>query len=219
MASNVIEYKLCDNNFDFENCLFDKAIRNLINIEPEEHTSKNIVSTISQKLNNLKYNDKTIYLKNSLIAKELCRDTFYLGINPILECFLDYEYSVQLNESRKGIHPGEKLIIISGDWGDITVSSPIDLVVYDKIGNTTSNSFNSQWFAIIGDSKQSIPNSKLSKIEWEKSLDKAINSIEEIKTNIPAVGDTMMDGGTMIKFLYQLVGSKKYVELLNSLFS
>ena len=216
MASNVIEYKLCDNNFDCENCLFDKAMKNLINLAPEKHSSKNVISTISQKLHELKYDKNTIYINNSLIVKELCRDTFYLGINPILECFLDYEYSVDINESRKDFHKGEKFISISGDWGEFSISSPIDLMVYDKMDSSSSNS---NWLAIIGDIKQSIPNSRLSKTEWNKSLNKAIGSIEDIKTGIPSVGDTMMDGGAMTKYLHKLLGNKKYVSLLNSLFS
>jgi len=197
--------------------MLDKAMRNLISNQAEKHSTLNIVSTISEKLCNLVYNDKTIYLTKSLIAKEICRDTFYLGINPILQCFLDSEYSIEVKDSRKNIQKGENIINISGVWGDITVSSPINLEVYDKISNSSSTPFNSSWFAIIGDTKQTIQNNKLSKIEWHTSLNRAIKSIEEVKTNIPLIGETMMDGGTNVEFLHQLLGNKKYVSLLSSL--
>jgi len=197
--------------------MLDKAMRNLINNQAQKHSSINVVSSISEKLYKLVYNDKTIYLTKSLIAKEICRDTFYLGINPILECFLDSEYSIVVNDSRKNIQKGKNVVNISGIWGDITISSPIDLVVHDKIGSTSFTPFNSRWFAIIGDTKQTIQNHKLSKIDWHAYLNSAIKSIEEIKTNIPSVGDTMMDGGTNIEFLHQLLGYKKYVSLLSAI--
>lgn len=218
MTSGVIDYKLCDNNFDCENCPFDKVIRNLSNVKETQFNGiVDAANTIFNKLQSIKYDNNIMYLKNNLIAKEICANTFYLGINPILVCFLDNVNSMIVDECRKNISAGQQIIKIDGDWGSVSISSPINFLIYNKVGDPTDNPIKSQWFAIMGAIHQDVLSSKLRKEEWDKMHAKAISVITEIKTQIPKVGDTMMDGGTQIKFLHQLVGKNRYIDMLNSL--
>ena len=218
MTSGVIDYKLCDNDFDCENCPFDKVIRNLCN---EKETLFNGIvndaNTIYNKLQSIKYDSNIIYLKNNLIVKEICANTFYIGLNPILVNLLDNVNSMMIDECRKNISVGEQIIQIKGDWGSVCISSPINLVIYNKVGDTTDNSLKTEWFAIMGAVHQDVLSSKLHQKEWDKMHAKAIGAIAEIKTQLPIVGETMMDGGSQIKFLHQLIGNKKYIDILNSL--
>lgn len=218
MASQVIEYKLCDNHFDCENCLFDKVMRNLVNAKDSSLCGKtDIVNTIFNQLRKIKYDNNIIYLNNNLIAREICLNTFYLGINPILICFLDSVSSVQVCECGKKITAGQQIIQIFGAWGTVNLNSPKNFLIYDKVGDPIDNPLNSQWFAIIGGVNQDIPEGRLSVEEWAKIHERAITIIEQLKSYTPKVGNTMMDGGTQIKFLHQLVGNKKYINILNSL--
>jgi hypothetical protein len=218
MASGIVEYKLCDNQFDCENCQFDKMIRNLSNEKETQLPSTiNVPNMILDKLRSIKYNDKIIYLKNDLIAREICPNTFYLGINPILISFLDTVSSMMVYETGKNIFIGQQLIQIFGKWGTITLSAPINFLIYDKFGDPINNPLNTQWFAIIGVVHQDISSSRIYQEEWDKMHDRAISIIEEIKSFVPKVGDTMLDGGTQIEFLHQLVGKKRYIDILHSL--
>jgi len=218
MASQVVEYKLCDNNFDCENCQFDKVMRNYLDVKtvkPNEIT--NIANRISSNLNNIKYDDQIIYLKNNLIAKQLCPNTFYFGINPIFISFLDSISSMTISECNKSLITGQDIIQISGIWGSVNFSAPMNFLIYDVLGDPTYDLLKSQWVAIIGIADQEILNGKLYQEEWGKLHHNAINIIEDIKANAPQVGNTMMDGGTQIEFLHQLVGKKRYLDILNSL--
>ena len=218
MTSGVIDYKLCDHNFDCENCPFDKVIRNLCNEKETEFNGiVNDADTIFNKLESIKYDDSIIYLKNSLVAKEICANTFYLGINPILVNLLDNANSMMIDECRKNISVGEQIIQINGNWGSVSISSPINLLIYNKVGDPANNQLKSDWFAIIGAVHQDVLSSKLHQKEWDKMHAKATGAISEIRTQVPIVGDTMMDGGSQIKFLHQIVGNKKYIDILNSL--
>lgn len=218
MASGIIEYKLCNNQFDCENCQFDKMIRNLSNEkETQLPSAVNVPNMILCQLRRIKYNDKIIYLKNDLIAREICPNTFYLGINPILISFLDTVSSMIVYETGKNIVTGQQVIQIFGTWGTISLSAPMNFLIYDKFGDPTNNPLNTQWFAIIGVVDQDISSGRIYQEEWDKMHDRAINIIEDIKSQVPKVGDTMMDGGTKIKFLHQLVGKKRYINILNSL--
>ena len=218
MTSGVIEYKLCDNNFDCENCPFDKVMRNLCNEkETNDNGIINDADTIFNKLQSIKYDDKIIYLKNSLIAKEICDNTFYLGLNPILINLLYNVNSVVINVCRKNISVGEQIIKINGDWGSVDISAPINLLIYNQVGDPADNSLKSEWFAIIGAAHQDVLSSKLQYKEWEKLRAKAIDSIGLVKEQVPKVGDTMLDGGSQIKFLHQIIGNENYIEILKSI--
>jgi len=218
MASQVVEYKLCDNNFDCENCQFDKVMLNYLDgkkAKPNEIT--NIADGISSSLNNIRYDDQIIYLKNNLIAKQICPNTFYFGINPIFISFLDTISSMTISECNKSLVTGQDIMQISGIWGSVNFSAPMNFLIYDVLGNPSYDLLKSQWVAIIGIADQEISKEKLYQKEWEKLHHDAINIIEEIKTQNPQVGSTMMDGGTQIEFLHQLVGKKRYLDILNSL--
>lgn len=218
MTSQVIEYKLCDNQFDCENCLFDKVMRNLVTKkETPFNGTTDVVDLVADKLRNIQYDTKLIYLKNNLIAKEICPNTYYLGISPILTCFLDSVSSVKMGEYGKNIFTGQQLVQILGTWGAFSISAPISFVIYDKVCDPTDTPLKSQWFAIIGVLHQELLTGALHPKEWDDMHERAMSIIEEIKSRTPRVGDTMMDGGIQIKFLYQLVGNKKYISILNSI--
>ncbi len=218
MASQVIEYKLCDNQFDCENCRFDKVMRNLLDEKEEQNTNMaNIANTISNKLQSIKYDNKIIYLKNNLIAKEICNDTFYLGINPILISFLDSVSSLSVSECRKNILTDQQVIQILGDWGSVSLSSPMNFMIYDLLDFPIETLLEFQWVAIFGAVNQEVSKRRLCQDEWQTMHKKALNTIEEIKSHVPQVGTTMMDGGTQIKHLHQLVGKKRYINILNSM--
>lgn len=218
MASQVVEYKLCDNQFDCENCRFDKVMRNLLNEKETLNTDiSSITNTISNKLRSIKFEDKIIYLKNNLIAKEICNDTYYLGINPILISFLDSVSSLNVSECRKNIFTDDQVIQILGEWGSVSLSAPMNFMIYDLLEFPIETLLEFQWVAIIGAVNQEVSKGKLYQEEWHTMREKALNTIEEIKSHVPQVGYTMMDGGTQIKFLHQLVGKKRYINILNSM--
>lgn len=220
MASQVIEYKLCDNQFDCENCRFDKVMRNLLNEKETQNTdTSNIVNTIYDKLRSIKFDDKIIYLKNNLIAKEICKDTFYLGINPILICLLDSVNSLSVSECRKNILTNQQVIQILGEWGSVNLSAPMNFIIYDLLDFPIGTLLEFQWVAIIGAVNPEVSKARYFQEEWQSMREKALNTVEEIKSRVPQVGNTMMDGGTRIKFLYELVGKKRYINILNSICS
>ncbi|MBX3007101.1 MAG: hypothetical protein KF816_03635 [Melioribacteraceae bacterium] len=220
MASQVIEYKLCDHQFDCENCPFDQVMRNYLNKkEPVELSTTNVVNIISERLQKIKYDDKITYLDNNFIAKEICQNTYYLGINPILHYYLDAVSSTTIQECGKNISIGQHLIQFSGRWGSINLYAPMNLIIYDKLGDPSDHNSKSQWFAIIGDINKEISDCRITQEEWNSKYQKAIEIIEETKSQLPKVGSTMFDGGTQLNYLYQIVGTERYLEILHSLCS
>ncbi len=219
MASGIVEYKLCDNQFDCEKCQFDKMLRNLSNDKETQLPNKlNVADNIFNRLKSINQDDKILYLKNNFIAKEICPDTFYLGLNPVFKSFLDDIISIIINENEKNIFAGQKLVEILGTWGTISLAAPINCIIYDKFDNSYDIYLKSQWLAIIGAVKQEISNIKLPQEKYNSMHQKAFDIVDEIRSLEPTTVTTMFDGGTNIKFLHQLIGKKRYLDILNSFF-
>jgi hypothetical protein len=195
-------------------------MKNFMNRAGDKNTvSLGVVGDISKKLTNIKYDDKIAYLGKNLIAKNICNDTFYLGLNPIFECFLDSGSSVNVNVKSQIINKEEKIIDICGEWGSVCITSPVDLVIYDRFPDEKNDLLKPKWLAIIGDVSGQINNRRFSRCEWEDSYKKTICLLEDLRHNEPSIGETMKDGGMMIKYLHHLIGNKKYVDLLRVLSS
>jgi hypothetical protein len=218
MASGVIEYKLCDKKFDCESCPFDEVIRNFSS--DDKHTScgvPNVINIVLNKLENIKYDDQIIYLRNNLIARQILPNTYYLGVNPVLISYLDNVGMMMECGAGKNISSGQTVMNFFGEWGTISLSAPMNFFIYDKVNNPADDPMKSKWFAIIGSISQEISAGKLDHTEWDLLHQKSIKIIKEIKASYPKVGPTMQDGGIRIKYLHQLLGNDKYREILNSL--
>ena len=220
MSSGVIEYKLCDKKFDCETCQFDKVIRNFSS--EDKLTSSGvpvIINIVLNKLENIKYDEQIIYLKNHLIARQILPNTYYLGVNPMLISYLDNFGMMMECGAGKSISSGQSLMNFFGEWGTVSISAPMNFSIYDKVNNPSDDPMKSKWFAIIGAIPQEISSGKLEFAEWDLLRQKSINIIKDIKTSYPKVGPTMNDGGSQFKYLHQILGKDKYLEILKTLIS
>lgn len=217
MASNVVEYKLCDKKFDCENCQFDKVMRNFTEEAETQIDNRNVVNMIRDKLDAIKFNEKFIYLKNSFIIKEVLSNTYYLGVNPIFISFLDNVGIIMECAKGKNILRGQPVVQFFGEWGAFSLNAPMNFSFYDKVNNPADDLSKSKWIAIIGAIPQEISAGSIAQDEWGMLHGKALRQLDEIKSEHPKVGPTMMDGGLQIKYLHQLVGSERFIRILQSL--
>lgn len=220
MTSGVIEYKLCDKKFDCENCQFDKVFRNFSS--DDQNTSSGVptaMNNVLNKLQNIKYDDKIIYLRNHLIARQILPNTYYLGVNPMLITYLDNVAMLMECGAGRSVSSGQTVMNFFGEWGTISLSAPMNFSIYDKVNNPADDPMKSKWFAIIGALPQEISSGKVGHTEWELMHQKSVNIMQDIMTSYPEIGPTMNDGGSQCKYLHQILGKEKYLEILNSLIS
>lgn len=218
MASRTVEYKLCDREFNCDDCQFDREVRNSdFNNEKTDINQRSIVDSLSDKLQNIKYDEKVIYLKNSLMIKQIFGNTFYLGLNPILQPFLEGVKFIKECELGKYILKGSPVLQFRGEWGEITLSSPMNFLMYDIMNNRSCDMLKNKWFAIVGIIQAEVSIGIITKKDWDETLYKSFEFVETIKTAPAAVGATMQDGGRQIRYLYELIGVSKFRELLNTI--
>jgi len=218
MDSNVIEYKLCDKNFDCENCQFYNVMRNPnYRVEDRLNKMQNLIDIFENKINSIKYDEKFIYLRNCFIMKQVLPNTYYLGLNPIFISFFDNANIMMKYDQNRSFLKGHTVVQFFDEWGSINLSAPMNFSVYDRVQNNTYDLVRSKWIAIICVIQQDVSVGQISKQEWDKLHKKSIEILEEIKSFYPQVGPTMMDGGNKVKYLYQLIGKEKFLKILNYL--
>jgi hypothetical protein len=222
MTSELVRYKLCDKEFDCENCEFDKVFRNL-SIKITDNSTKagapdvkneDLLERLIKRIENETYDEKTLYLKNQLVIKNLFGNAYYLGINPIVLYLLDDFNSIHefnINEIKKD----QIIFTIEGHWGMKQFVSPINFMIIEKI-NFSQFKLN-KWYAIILFNETDKDDFWISEKEWNRKKNNSLLILKEHLAGKPRIGQSMMDGGEKIKYLHQYLSNKKYMELLNTI--
>jgi hypothetical protein len=225
MSSNTVEYKLCDKNFDCDNCVFDKIMRNInleesgSGLEKNNGSEPNIVRRKINLLKSVQYSPGYHYLNNSIILKKLFGKTYYLGLDKSAYLFLDNlkEYKFQSNGS--GIKKGNSLLKLWGEWGETQVVSPVNFLIVDKLKHNIGDIKVNSWLSLVDADPEEIRRSELNEEEYSGNLAQLENKLLEIENEFNYLGDRLNDGGIRLRFLYQVTGNEKYKSFLNSLFA
>lgn len=224
MSSGVIKYKLCDKEFDCENCEFDKVIRNLspagnsikIADKINEPQNEDLLERVIKKVENEFYDEKIIYLKNQLVLKNLFGNAFYIGINPIVLILLDNFNSIHEFQNNE-IKRDQIIFTLEGPWGIKQFISPINFMVIEKIN--FSQFMLNQWYAVILFNENDKDDFRLAEEEWLAEKNSILSVLKSNLIKKPDVGISLPDGGERIKYLYQYLGKKEYIELINKSFT
>ncbi|MGE5457813.1 MAG: hypothetical protein ACM3RX_05620 [Methanococcaceae archaeon] len=218
---SYVEYKLCDRQFDCENCMFDKAVRNMISpAEKQQKVKRNdIIQQIIDNIGNEELNVNYTYLNNHLMVKNLFENTYYLGFSSLALNLLDNCNSVEYCDKGAAIAKGSKIIEINGDWGKVSVTAPMNFTCLGKIPNEEKKNAPLKWFSLINTTKEELAANSLQISDYHRDIITVTKEITQIQLKYPQVGLTMMDGGTNLEYLFQILGKDNYLDLLNSLFS
>lgn len=223
MASGLVKYKLCDKEFDCENCEFDKVMMNLSaklsDNQPQrtadETQDADPLEKVIKRIEAENYDEKIIYLKNQLILKNLFGNAFYIGINPIILYLLD-DFGSLNDFSSNEIKRDQIIFTLQGIWGIKQFISPVDFMIIEKI-NFSQFQLN-KWYAIVLLNEIDRKEFLLTREDWSNKKAEAISILKKFQKNNPDIGQVMMDGGKKIKFLHQYIGKQNYLNLLNKVY-
>ncbi len=217
MESNLISYKLCDRNYDCEDCQFYRLMRNNCNetkpIE-EDLVPDIIINRIITKINEEIYNEKYLFLENQLVMKHISGNTYYLGLNPLIIILLDSITKFFLEGKNGLISKNETLLTISGDWGEKKFNSPMSLVLLDQILKSSGEILLNKWFAVVGLTQEASTLRVLSSLQFIEKKLQILKLLTEVKNYSPEIGRLMNDGGEKLKYLYQILGKEKYNKII-----
>ncbi|MBL7996758.1 hypothetical protein JNM05_15435 [bacterium] len=224
MTSNVVEYRLCDKQFDCERCEFDRVMRNCAfsgeKADLSEKKTEEIdkIDLLLDGLMDEDYKDRLIYLPNSLVLDELSDQTFRLSLSSFAVHFLDNVFTVVPGRQGTEIRKGQPCLMLSGAWGSITVNSPIHFLYVDKSDDSIQRDQAHWVIGIIEAEKNEIARECLSQQEWQQQIIDLSRMLIQHKIQHAGAGRAADGGERKIQHLYQQIGIEGYLGMLKVLF-
>ena len=222
MTSQQVAYKLCDKEFDCDNCEFDKAFRNHSIKMDEQESDQNYAATdllqnVIKRVEEECYDESLIYLKNQVVIKKLFGNAYYLGINPIILYLIEEVNSIQ-EFPKNDIKKDQVIFTLQGNWGKKDFISPINFLIIGKISISPRKFNQNKWHSVILFNDNEMEDIQLTKDDWIKEKNNIISYLKNQIKNKPGIGNSLMDGGEPVQFLYQYLGKNDYLNLLNENF-
>lgn len=222
MSTNLIEDKLCNNNFDCDNCNFDKDMRK--KRHPGEHCNSlfemsdaNILEDIIDRLHKIKFITfpPQYFFCNCFVLKKFFGNIFFIGFNPLLNILLDSVNKIHLYEPSGSYKKGNRFISILGEWGNVDISAPFDFFMESEVLSFDSiKKEYGKWLGFIRCNNDNLEYCNTGKEYFIKSADNISNHLKKYIKKYVTVGTTMYDGGEKLKYIYQVIGKENYIKVL-----
>jgi hypothetical protein len=217
MKCGAVEYKICDKNFECENCEFDKLIVSRLKRKGNIHEEIKNMFDLGQ--HEPSFSHPHYHFNGGLVVKNFLGNNYYLGLEPFIVKFIDRLSSVNYSTESDSIKKGDQILNIKNGWGEVNVLSPFALRYVEKLELNNIFSKDAHWFAIIETERHEIlSNSINEKIYYEKLHQTKIYIKESMKTSEMA-GATMYDGGTALENWSEILGKSTYKNLMTMLFT
>ena len=219
MTSQQVAYKLCDKEFDCENCDFDKVFRNH-SIKLNEHETGHstftvdLIENVVKRIDGECFDVNLIYLKNQLVLKKLFGNAYYLGINPLILYLIEDINSIQ-EFPKNDIKKNQVIFTLHGNWGKKDFISPLNFLIIGKISIPPGKFNQNKWHSVILFNDKEVEDIQLTRDDWIKEKENIIEYLKNQMKNKPLIGNSLMDGGEPVQYLYQYIGIKDYLNLLN----
>ncbi len=223
MTSQQVAYKLCDKEYDCENCEFDKAFRSHsikmnVQVSKQNSVKNDLLEYVIKSVEEEGYDDKLIYLKNQLVIKNLFGNAYYLGINPIILNLVEEVNSIQ-EFPKNEIKKDQVIFTLHANWGKKEFISPINFLIIGKISISPRKFNQNKWHSVILFNDNEMENIQLTKDDWITEKNNILSFLKNQAKNKPGIGHSLMDGGEPVQFLYQYLGKKEFLNLLNENFN
>jgi hypothetical protein len=224
MSTNNVGDKLCDKNFECDNCEFDKQMKRsggYANVK-EFYTNPdyNLLDETIQKLNTLKIISypSNYRFNNSFILKKFLGETYFMGFSPVLNVLFDNVSSTEIFGSGTRYLKGDDIFNIIGDWGSVVIQAPFDFSFESEILPVKA-SLNGKWIGFIKSDENKISPACVNREQYLKSIDSVCRHLKKYMDKFVTVGTTMYDGGERLKYIYQIIGKENYLKILMILLS
>jgi glycine cleavage system H lipoate-binding protein len=231
MESGFVDYKICDRDFDCENCPFDQAIHD------QSKTSRYVRSDKIDDVKdpNLKFDMRleipadVLLSKNHVWIKKIDKEIFYLGVDHLTQCVIKRISTFQFPFVGSQVTKGNPIMWVIGKWGVVSIPSPIHCIIKEvnsevllNINNFFFEDIYKVWLLKINSADEKNL-AKLNQSEnHKKILDEDLTIIKNFTEKIiesSLVGVTMYDGGELLLNLPERLSSQEYVQLLKLIFN
>jgi hypothetical protein len=217
MKCGAVDYKICDKNFECENCEFDKHMLSELKLKGNVHEEIENMFGFGQ--HTVSFTHPYYHFCSGLMVRNFIANNYYLGFEPFIMKFIDKHSSLKYSTSDNIVKKGEPILNISNGWGEVNVLSPFSFNFVERLEMNNIFSRDLHWFAIIETERYEILGNSINKKSYfDKLYETKLNLLNLMKTSEGA-GVTMYDGGAVLENWSDILGKNTYKNLLEKLFS
>ncbi|MCE1189197.1 MAG: hypothetical protein LWX56_08635 [Ignavibacteria bacterium] len=217
MSSGVIDYRLCDLDFDCDNCAFDLAMKKRT---PPQISKPEVKANLFDKLRSrneqFSHSDNMVVLSNSLVLRHVFQNSYMLGFSSFLWDLLEPVQQIHCSIEKGYYRKGDTFMNLQGEWGAIAIPAPFDLFVVSTFVTVMTPLQHGSWMGFIEVDDENVNGSTISKTEYAARTTEIVGALSREYDMSPGML-TMQDGGTPVQFLFQIMGTKPYKQLLAKL--
>jgi len=223
MEANVVAYKLCDQNYDCERCLFDFVMRNTWKEKTDSENvilnfaNNSLINRIMRRISRIIYDKKLIYLRNQLVLKHMFGSVYTISISQLLSNLIESIDDVEMLNDYGLIRKDDKLLSITGKWGSKEIFSPMNFTLLQKLDIDPDEFPDDNVFGVVSVSEPEITLAKVPFEKVKKENYKSLRKLGDFLKNEPEIGYTMMDGGNECEFLYEAIGADAFQKIISNL--
>lgn len=224
MESGYIDYKICDRNFDCENCPFDQAIHDKGN---------NLVRELkNQKPINYKPSLPDDYLisNNHVWLKKDRDESYLLGLDYFSKDLIKQVSSFQFPAVGSRLFKNKPLLWTIGSWGVVSINSPISGVIievneklrYNPALFVSADLYQLFFVRAKIETVDYNPGCFMNKHQYDDFIhEELITAVEYIHSTFKdmSVGKTMYDGGEIFDEIQNMTSREDYLKLLKMFFN
>ena len=229
MTSGILSYRLCDREFDCENCALDAAMRRQSGQPGGSRDSlmpQNGLEAISEQLR-----EELLYSRNHCWAKKIVENVVRVGLEPGLSHALLMPKGIVLPSKGQSVQRRQTCLWIVIEGGTLPLESPCDGVVRATNHQLTAQPnlivqqpFDEGWLFDLESKESSFqlvgflnPNEARSAYAADQSRF-TILLANASHPNRPPIGTTMADGGQRLQSTADILGPAKYFSILQKVF-
>ncbi len=223
MSAGVLSYQLCDRVYDCDSCPLDQAMRNHF-VESSAHNRQ--VNPLQEKE---QLHDDCLYSPHHCWIKEVGLNKFRVGIEPLLTKSLPNPKAIVLPIAGQHFKKGKVTTWVIYEEGIVPLFSPIEGEVIavnnsinDRPEEAIQHPYENGWLYILQATlplSPSLMNSHdafhLYKQDSDRFKELVIRTSQHSDSG---VGYTLHDGGQPVTHAYELLGQKKYLQLIIEVF-
>jgi glycine cleavage system H protein len=229
MTAGVLSYQLCDHHYECETCLLDIALRGERGNQPRHRARTEFQALALTSAKTL--NPDMLYSSNHYWIRTIHDQYLRIGFEPMLADVLHSLRGIVLPSCGQRVTCNQPSGWILFSHGTLPIYSPVDGRVISVNTTLLSNPqilskspVEDGWlFELTPHSHDQYTENLLTAEHADHAYKKDFLAFHDTLTgmlqeNVPSVGPTLMDGGTPLDDISEILGPEKYLEAVKRIF-
>ncbi len=246
--AGLVSYKLCDRNFECDECPFDQVMRQKSIPASATRTGKptpditgpksrvkqdsmlDVIRGIFGGPLSIKPPSDRMYTQGHVWLKKTATNTYQIGIDHFVAGLLEGVGSIVLPQTGTSIFKDNPCAWMTCEEGTIALQSPVDgkmksinQKVMESVAIVGQDPYGSGWISEISCLDENpaacVDASTIESVSREQFTGLKQKLMTEFDDRPASLGATLMDGGMRPRNLKDLLGTSRYVSFLDILFS